>query len=291
MSKLQTAIQKITQNRDAKGPAAGKASTVAEPGAPESGEQAPVREYRNSVSVDLSRLSEQGVLLPNESTPTLKDEMRRIKWPILANAFGEQSSVIPKGNLVMVASAVSGDGKTFTTINLALSLAAEKEVDVLLVDADIAKPHISRVFGIEDNSGVIDYLSGDVTELADVVVGTDVPGLSLLPAGRADEHASELLASKRMSTLVSQIVQSYPDTIVLFDTSPILETNESQVLSRLAGQVLLVVAANKTPQPAVQEAVELLGEDLIVNVVFNRVSSLFKQKHRYGGYYGYKSRQ
>jgi len=259
------------------------------PEMPRSGSKA--LEYKQKIEIDFDVLAADGVAVSVEHERQLRDEMRQIKWPVLANAFGDQSEMIPRGNVVMVGSSTSGEGKTFTAVNLAMSIAAEKDFDVLLVDADIAKHHVSELFGLTEYAGVIDYLSGDVSDIADVIVGTDVPGLSLLPAGRADEQAPEMIASNRMSNLVADLSARIPNTVVLFDTSPILQTNESQVLSRVVGQVLLVVAANKTPQPAAQEAVSLLGEDQVVNVVFNGMKSLFGQKYRYGGYYGYQARR
>ena len=248
-------------------------------------------DFQNTVSIDMDSLIDQGVHVTGEDAQGLRDEMRRIKWPVLDNAFGGQQDMLPNGHLAMVTSATSGEGKTFTSINLAMSIASEREVGVLLVDADIAKPHVSKVFGLSEKPGVIDYLAGEVNDLSDVIVGTSISGLSLLPAGRADAHASELIASSRMEDMMSSLDEMMPGSIILFDTSPLLQTNESQVLSRMVGQVVLVVAANRAPQPAVQEAVSLLDQDLVVNVVFNRVESLFSQKHRYGGYYGYQSRR
>ena len=141
-----------------------------------------------------------------------------------------------------------------------------------------------------DRRGVIDFLLGEVDDVTDVIVGTDVPGLSLLPAGKSHEHASELIASARMRDFVASLNKSFPNTVILFDSSPILQTNESQVLSHIVGQILLVVAANKTPQAAISEAAGLLEADKVVNVVFNGMNSFFRHKYRYGGYYGYQSR-
>ena len=150
---------------------------------------------------------------------------------------------------------------------------------------------LSKLFGLSESRGVIDFLAGEVSDVSELIVDTDIEGLSVIPAGRSDELASELIASKAMSNFVSELDARLPGTVLLFDTSPVMQTNEPQVLTRLAGQVLLVVAANTAPQEAVLQAVSLLGDDVVVNVIFNRVQSLFRQKHRYGGYYGYESRR
>jgi len=290
MSKFKLALKRITATPERLQPTQSDGgldkdvqSTGNEPAA-----TAPEHQYNRSIAVDHEVLAAKGVSITSDSEQQLRDELRQIKWPVLANAFGEQSKRIPRGNVVMVTSATSGEGKTFTSINLAMSIAAEKDVDVLLIDADIAKAHASELLGLTGTAGVIEYLSGEVTDIADVIVGCDVPGLSLLPAGRADEHASELIASKRMSDFVTELSERYPKTVLLFDTSPILQTNESQVLSHLVGQVLLVVAANKTPRSAVTDAVSLFGPDAVINIIFNGVTWLIKQKDRYGSYYGYQ---
>lgn len=293
MSKITSALKKIS-DAQARRPASRSDSDLNrdvkhvdnQPAAVE-----PKRQYQRKIEVDHEVLAAEGVAITSESEQELRDEMRQIKWPVLANAFGEQSKMIPRGNVVMVTSATSGEGKTFTAINLAMSIAAEKDVDVLLVDTDIAKAHATELLGMNGYAGMIEYLSGEVTDISDVIVGCDVPGLCLLPAGRADEHASELIASKRMEVLVTELSERFPKTVLLFDTSPILQTNESQVLSRLVGQILLVVAANKTPRSAVADAISLFAPDAVVNIIFNGVTWLFRQKDRYGSYYGYQTRR
>ncbi len=288
LSKIHTALQKITAAGEKKAADSRTAASVksAIRSEKEHRQSTPLQ-YKQQIEVNVALLAENGITVSGDHARELRDEMRRIKWPVLANAFGDQSKEIERSNVVMVASATSGEGKTFTAVNLAMSIAAEKDFDVLLVDGDIAKSHASELFGLTEYAGVTDYLSGEVPHIMDVIVGTDVPGLSLLPAGRADEHASELIASNRMSGLVTDLSELVPNTVVLFDSSPILQTNESQVLSRNVGQVLLVVAASKTPQPAVKEAVSLLGPDVIVNAIFNGMKSSFGKKYRLGGYYGY----
>lgn len=288
LSKIQKALQKVTAAAGGKATDSRTRETIKTAiRSDHEAKRCASLPHKQRIEVDLGLLSTSGIATLNEGESELRDEMRRIKWPILANAFGDQRKDIPRGNVVMVASATSGEGKTFTTINLAMSIAAEKDFDVLLVDGDIAKSHTSELFGLTGFPGVTDYLLGDVSNILDVTVGTDLPGLSLLPAGRADEHASELIASNRMSDLVTELSQLFPNTVVLFDSSPLLQTNESQVLSRHVGQVLLVVAANKTPTAAVKDAVALLGPDVVVNVIFNGMKRLFGQKYSFGGYYGY----
>ena len=286
MSKLQTAINKLTSE------SSGRTQSRKRPVRPEDDitqrHEVRDRNLENNpfVEVSIDELVENGVTVNGDERRNLRDEMRRLKWPLLTNAFGDKTVAPPRGNIAMVASSVSGEGKTFVAVNLALSVANDKDFDVILIDADVVKPHVSRAFGVENQRGLIDYLAGEADSATDLIVRTDIPGLLLFPAGRRDEHASELLASKRMSDLVDELSRCLPNTVLLFDSSPLLQTNESQVLARLVGQVLMVVAANKTPQPAVKDAVALLDDVQVLNVVFNGNVSMSGQSHRYGGYYG-----
>ena len=150
------------------------------------------------VSLDRRRLSEAGFLVPEEYQRRLADEYRRIKRPLIANAFGVGVPKAEDGNLILVTSAVAGEGKTHTCINLALSLAMERDRTVLLVDGDVAKPHISRIFGVADEPGILDVLANKQASMSDVIIRTDIESLSVLPAGRWNDHATELLASARM---------------------------------------------------------------------------------------------
>jgi Mrp family chromosome partitioning ATPase len=189
----------------------------------------------------------------------------------------------------MMASAVPGDGKTFTSINLALSMAREKDTSVVLVDADVAKPHISRIFGVESERGLLDALSDAELGLNGLILSTDVKGLSILPAGRAREGATELLSSARTKQLASQLLAQNPRSVVLFDSPPLLATSESLALVDAIGQVVMVVRAGHTPNNAVKEALEALGPDRSVSLVLNQArrsltERLYYNYEPYGDY-------
>jgi protein-tyrosine kinase len=186
--------------------------------------------------------------------------------------------------VLVVVSALPGDGKTFTSINLALSLAAEKDISVLLVDADVAKPHVSRMFGMSNEVGLLDALRDPQVDIESAVLRTDVKGLEFLPAGKAPENATELLASTRMGAIVDQLLANDPNRIVLFDSPPLLLTSESRVLCSIAGQAVLVVGAGRTPQRAVFEAISHIGEGKYIGLVLNQCSQ--SEQDSYYGYYG-----
>jgi protein-tyrosine kinase len=243
------------------------------------------------VHVDRDALRRVGLMPPESSEKELGHQYRAIKRPLIRSAY---EPVAPGGmprRLIMVASALPGEGKTFTSINLALSLSLEKDHSVLLVDADIAKGHVSRVFGAEKEPGLLDVL-GDTSQsvgaaIESVILGTDVPRLSILPAGRRSETAAEFMASARMREVVQHLAARDPHGIVVFDSSPILLTSEARVLASLVGQVVLVVAAGMTPQQAVKDAVGSLDEKQKVSLVLNQAEITGPLSYYYGYGYGY----
>ena len=239
------------------------------------------------IAIDFARLRSVGVLAPETCAARVEDEYRRIKWPLLHNVIGQDSALVPDGNLIMVASSLPGEGKTTTAVNLAMSFAQERDCTVLLVDADVAKPHISDIFGLKDQAGLIDLLLDDQLDVSDVLVRTDNEALRILAAGSRYRGAPELLASNRMKSVIGELASRYSDRIIVFDSAPLLETNEAQVLAGLVGQIVLVVQADKTPQPAVQEAVGFLDTTKAINLVLNQSRTL-PGSHYHGGYYGYK---
>lgn len=238
------------------------------------------------VRLDPARLRALGLMPPEEGAVRMADEYRRIKRPLLAGAFAKGAGRLPHGNLIMIGSSLPGEGKTFTSLNLALSIVQELDYTVLLVDADVAKPHITRVLELDDKPGLIDVLVDDTLDLQDVLLNTDIEGLRIVPAGPVHRQSTELLASERMAMLIADMSERYPDRVLVFDTPPLLATTEAQVMSSLMGQVLLVVRAGVTPQQAVLQSLETLGPRAGVNIVLNQVRGAWSDE--YYGYYDYK---
>jgi exopolysaccharide/PEP-CTERM locus tyrosine autokinase len=237
------------------------------------------------IPLDLDSLREAGLLPPAHQERELAQQFRQIKRPLINSAQGRGIEALPDGNLVMVASAVPGEGKTFTALNLALSMRLEEDVTVLLVDGDVVNPRLSQILGTDDARGLLDVIKDPSDSWDSAILPTDVPGLSFLPAGHQDPNATELLASVRMSEVASQLARQDPSRLVLFDSAPLLLTTESQALTQIAGQILLVVRADDTPQHVVLEAVESLAESKSVSLVLNQS---MKQPHA-GYYYRYAS--
>lgn len=248
----------------------------------------PATHPRSDKIVKIDRAALRGAgLAPNPAQERrLASEYRNIKRPLLGAALGRgREPRVQAGNVIMVASALPGEGKTYTSINLAMSIALERDVTVLLADADLAKPHISRTFGVSEEPGLLDVLRGDVEDVETAIIPTDVAGLSILPAGRRTETATELLASNRMEQIIGELNRRDPNRIVLFDSPPLLLTSESRVLAGLVGQIVIVVRAASTPQKAVLEALSALGEGRPVGLVLNqREGSVHDTYYGYGDY-------
>ncbi len=251
----------------------------------------PKTSFSQEVVVDFKRISEMGMLTLDQSKNQLSEEYRAIKRPLLNNAFGKTATNIPHANLIMVTSALPGEGKSFSAINLAISMASEMDHTVLLVEADVAKPAVCHYLGFpEPEKGLVDYLAEPNLNLADLVLKTNIPKLSIFPAGRRHVHSTELLASTSMSNLMEELSLRYPDRIVIFDSPPLLLTSEAVVLAGLMGQIVLVIEAGKTPQSVVKDAVALLDSNQIIGVLLNKSERGIGTGYGlygYGGYGGY----
>ena len=235
------------------------------------------------LAVDRMRLRAAGVIAPESEERRLGEEYRLIKRPLLAAIARDDAPAL--SNVIVITSAVPGEGKTFTSVNLALSLALERNREVVLVDGDVAKRDITRLFGLDREPGLLDVAGADRRELAESILATDLPSLYVLPAGNQHAEATEILASERMASLLA-VLASDPRRIVLVDSPPLLVTSEAGVLASLTGQVVMVVKASETPQEIVLRAVETLPEDKAVSLVLNQVLSVPERSYGHYGYYG-----
>jgi len=243
----------------------------------------PCRDDR-AVRIDVPALRASGLLAPESDQRQLAEEYRIIKRPLLAGLKGENA--LRLGNVIVVASALPGEGKTFTAINLALSLALERGCEVLLVDGDVAKPHISQLFGLESEPGLLDLVGAAARSFEDTIVKTDYPSLYILPAGSRNLQATEILRSERTASLLAALAAE-SHRIVLIDSPPLLVTSEAGVLTSLAGQVVLVIKAAHTPQDAVLHAIETITDDKPVSLVLNQADAVPEHRYAYYGQYGY----
>ena len=237
------------------------------------------------VEIDLKRLAHMGCVTPDAERSQIAEEFRLIKRPLLANAFGQGGSAVKNGNLIMVTSSLPGEGKSFCSINLAISIATEMERTVLLVDADVARPRLPEYLGVRVGKGLLDVLRDESLALSDIMLRTNIPKLSLLPAGRSDRHGTELLASSAMTRLISDLANRYPDRVIIFDSPPLLSTSEASVLATHMGQIVMVVEAERTSQEALKEALSQIESCEVIGMVLNKATSVLGNDNYYG-YYG-----
>ena len=234
------------------------------------------------VQIDLSHLESMGYITPESPRSQLSSEFRVIKRPILTNVRERTTGAVNRANLVMVTSALPGEGKTFVAINLAMTMAMELDTTVLLVDADVARPSVLPRLGLPGSRGLLDVLIDPSLDLADVILRTNVPNLSVLPAGAPQARATEFLASDNMTRLVDQLASRYSDRILVFDAPPILPSTEARVLASHMGQVVVVVEAERTLQSSVQQTLAALDPCPVVLPVLNKIS-----RSEVGAHYGY----
>ncbi len=243
------------------------------------------------VEIDLDALASAGIVSPNAPRSQIADQFRVIKRPLIANAMGKGASVIASGNLIMVTSALAGEGKSFTAINLALSIATELDNTVMLVDADVARPSVLRVLGLPPGPGLLDLVLDESLDMSSVLLKTNIDKLSILPSGTPHERATELLASDAMIKLLEGVARRYPDRIIIFDSPPLLLTTESRVLATHMGQIVMVVRAESTLQADVQHALSTIESCPVKLLVLNQARAAAKGGYGYGYGYGYGQQQ
>ena len=237
---------------------------------------------KHSVTIDWQQLATMGFLSQDQGHSGMSEEYRMIKRPLIYNAFGKGAQGIERSNLILVTSSIPAEGKTFTAINLAMSIANERDKNVLLIDADVAKPSIAKTLGITKSPGLIEYLEDESLDFSDISLTTDIPSLQIIPAGKRHTFSTELLSSDRMVQFVDELSQRYSDRIVIFDSPPLLAATQAEVLATLVGQIILVVGAETTMQSTVQDAMKKLEERDVVLALLN------KAKHGLTmDYYGY----
>ena len=287
MSVVEKAIRKLKERSadESQAPAASQTSEApqaSEPAAPRAA-AAPVGS-QPAVILDRATLRAAGLMPPEEELDIIARQYRKIKHPLVARAMGRGVPREPKGYLIMIASAMSGEGKSFTAMNLALSLSLEKDISVLLVDADAPKPHLTRVMGLANAPGLLDVLRDPQLDVESLIHATNVRSLSFLPLGVCGDDATELLSSARMERAAALLGQRDSHRIVVFDSPPLLQTTESPALAHVAGQIVVVVRADSTPQPVLLDAINTLQGHAAVALVLNQSTQSGTAPYYYYGH-------
>jgi Mrp family chromosome partitioning ATPase len=242
------------------------------------------RDLKALVHIDFDRLRGEGRVPSPAMAAQTEDEIRRIKWPLLKAIEGSEGVKPARNNLVLVTSALPGEGKTFTSLNLALSIVRDRELRVVLVDGDVARPGLTPSLGLDGRPGLIDALEDSTRDVSTITYQTDVEGLFFVPAGNYNPHAPEFFAGSYMPQLMESLSRRVGRGVVIFDSPPLLATNEAQVATRFAGQVVVVVRASETDQQAVLDALALVDKDAPVSAVLNRCKPSLLSRY-YGQYY------
>ena len=249
------------------------------------------RDTHRRIDIDFDRLRAVGFTMPGDQSP-VAEEFRLIKRPLVSAALNPDPNREGKNrNILMVTSARPNEGKTFVALNLAFSIASEHDVHVLLIDGDVAKPSIPSALGFQADKGLIDVVKDESLDFADALIRTNIDNLSILPSGIARTGSSELIASARMSRFIEEVAKRYADRIIIFDSPPVLARSEPLVLAQHAGQIILVVEAERTSRTAILEAVNLLGQNRIAGVILNKAPTVavvdqFGERYSRYGYYG-----
>lgn len=208
------------------------------------------------------------------------ESFRTLRTRILHPETGK----VPKS--VLVTSATPGEGKSFICANLGIVLAQGVDQYCLMVDCDLRKPSLHRLFGISVNRGLANYLRDD-EDLASLIVPAGVETLSLLPAGPPPVNPAELLGSERLARLVDELENRYDDRLIVLDSPPLQAASETAILARHVDGVILVVRWGGSRRQHVHKLVEQIGRERIIGVVFNAYEENVLAAKAFG-YYEYQ---
>jgi protein-tyrosine kinase len=261
-------------------PEAEKSAAPASPGEPKKMDSG-----GGDIVIDLVAMEEKGFVSTSAERRQINEEYRAIKRKILDNAFGALSRSLTNSNIVMITSSRPGEGKTFTAVNLALSIALEQDKTVLLVDADVLRPNIMRTLELENQEGLMEYLLSEKKDISEVMCNTNVPNLRIIAAGKTHHLSTELLASERMYEAVQEFANRYTDRVVIIDTPPLLGINETAILANLAGQAIVVTEENSSRLADIQQSVSQLNPEIAIGFVVNKAQKSSSDGSGYGYYY------
>jgi Mrp family chromosome partitioning ATPase len=262
-----------------------KPAPVAAPAAPQPEAPRAVVFGGPLVHIDREHLRDGGLIVPEDPVTGLLEEFRIVKRELLADA---RAGASPLARRILVCSPHPGEGKTYCATNLAIALAAERGLEVLLVDADVVKPSVALRLGIDVEQGLMDALADPAIRPESLVIRTDIEGLFVLPAGTATSLDAEYLASARTGEVLDRLTQGAPDRIVIFDTPPALAASPAAELAQHVGQALLVVRADETSRAALEDAQQLLSACGDIKLLLN--AARYSPSGRRFGTYGTKGK-
>ena len=185
---------------------------------------------------------------------------------------------------MLVTSTFPAEGKSYVAANLAATLALSIDEYVLLIDTDLRRPRLHRMFGYSKVQGLHEYLVGGC-KLEELVLKSGIDKLSILPAGKPPRNPTELLSSSMMVKFLDEVKERYQDRFVIIDSPPSNVATEGKFLAQYVDGIIFVVMANKTPRKDIEKAIDNLGRDKILGIVFNGYEQVRKSYYRYYDHY------
>ncbi len=284
----QPASPSVAEPEAAKAPVAPVAAPAVAPVPPQPVVRPTPAQAKPRAHIDRDALRAANYIDPEGPVTGLSEEFRIVKRQLLLAARGGKGfDAIEHGERILICSANPNEGKTFCAVNLALSMATEKDNRVLLVDADFAKPSVLARLGIEGGRGLMDALADPSIDVEDLVIETDVAGLSVLPAGAQTNQDTEYLAAARTAAVLDQLTRHDPARIIIFDSPPALAASPASVLALHVGQAVMVVHADVTTDSALRDALSLLSgceniQLLLIRAKFSPTGRKFGSDYGYG---------
>jgi protein-tyrosine kinase len=256
---------------------------VVPPGAdPEAaGDDGDALRTRREVKIDRQRLAKAGITFAVTERSRIAEEFRIILRQILAKAETIETG---PSRLIMVTSARPREGKTFTAINLALAIASQRDFRVLVMDCDVERQSLTSILGIDADTGLFDVLENESLDMRDILLRTDIPNLTVLPAGNRRPGVPELMSSRRMRDVLSEMAHRYSDRYIIVDAPPCLATSDPSILASMVGQIVFVVEANRTQEPEIDESLRLISTCPNISLILNKTEGTSSD---YFGSYGY----
>ncbi len=278
---IQRAAERLRQQQPALGPAAAAAAVAPPPPVAAAAADAGQRVSRE-IKIDRQRLAKAGIIFTNTERSRVAEEFRIIIRQILAKAASEPAE---NSRLIMITSARPREGKTFTSINIALAIASQLDFRVLAMDCDVERQSMSSVLGIEPDKGLVDLIADDTLDMRDILLRTDVSNLTVLPAGRKRPGVPELLSSRRMRDILAEIEHRYADRYIVIDAPPCLATSDPSILASMVGQIVFVVEANRTQEAEIEESLRLISACPNISLVLNKMEGTTSEHFGSYGYY------
>jgi protein-tyrosine kinase len=236
----------------------------------------------HTIHIDTDSLGYAGLIDCTQPYNRIAEEFHIVQHNLVRQSFGANGATLPRGNLVMVTSALKGEGKSFTSINLAGDIARQGDRRVLLVDADPKPDGLGQKLGVSAARGLLDLAQDRKFDVEQFVIGTAAQRLDVLPLGGNQQASAELLSSRRIGEILEQLGTRYADRLIIVDSPPCLSSSSPHALASAVGQVLLVVAANSTQQADVEAALDLVRGCQHVSLLLNKIAPW--TGHSFGSY-------